>query len=190
MVLRDFTWAVRCTFIYKSLESKFRFALSYVTALLDVLGYQARGGERNVVTERRVQDTEKVLMRRLGQNQDFPRPGVVSKAFHGNSFWLPLPIKTEYDILQFFFSVSYPNSLYLFIFSKTPHLFMYSRFSSQKCLDLAFTWCHGKAISWLLRACCLDICISINSHITLYLVQVPNLQKYQSTWHSKNKPTQ
>ena len=67
-------------------ESKFRFALNYVTALLDVLGYQARGGKRNVVTERRVQDTEKVLMKRLGQNQDFPRPGVISKAVHGNSF--------------------------------------------------------------------------------------------------------
>ena len=65
-------------------ESKFRFALNYVTALLDVLGIKRE--VRNIVTERRVQDTEKVLMKRLGQDQDFPRPGVISKAFHGNSF--------------------------------------------------------------------------------------------------------
>lgn len=66
---------------------------------------------------------------------------------------------------------------------------MHSRFSSQKCLDLASTWCHGKAIGWLLRACCLDICISINFHVTLYSVQVPNLRKYQSTCRNKKKGT-
>ena len=157
-------------------------------SLLFWMSWDIKREVRKIVTERRVQDTEKVLMKRLGQDQDFPRPGVISKAFHGNSFWFPLPIKTEYDILQFF-SVSYPNSLYLFIFSKTLHLFMHSRFWSQKCLDLASTWCHGKAIGWLLRACCLDICISINFHVTLYSVQVPNLQKYQSTCCNKKKGT-
>ena len=135
--------------------------------------------EESLVTGRRAGDTDKVLMERSGQNQDLLSPGAVSKALHGNGFWFPLPIKTEYDIHQFF--LSHIQIAFTYFFSKTPYLFMHSRFSSQKCLDLAITWCRGKAISWLLRACCLDIWISINSHITLYLVQVPNLQKYQST---------